>query len=335
MRLLGKTRSEKRIGVLSIDKTRFHVIALAIASLINMNCLADESGTSLRPLIISTWEFGKPANEAALARIEAGGSTLDAVEAGIRQAEGAGLPSVGLTGRPNAAGYVQLDACIMHGPGQKAGSVAGIEGIAHPISVARLVMERTPHVMLVGEGARLFALQHGCESVPIDDHARQASDWWKERPKTPNRATNSKANHDTITLLVLGADGTISGGCSTSGLANKYPGRVGDSPICGSGLYVDNEVGAAGATGVGENVMRYCASFLIVEMMRQGMDPQAACEAVIRRIASTDPKGYDLQIHFIALDKRGRFGAAATGDFPHAVTYPGYSEVCKVAAIQR
>src|SRR5690606_31317066 len=134
-------------------------------------------------------------------------------------------------------------------------------------------------------------------------------------------------NHDTITLLVLGADGTISGGCSTSGLADKLPGRVGDSPIIGSGLYVDNEVGAAGATGIGENVMRYCASFLIVELMRGGLDPTTACQRVIERIVAREPKGKELSIHFIALDKLGRFGAAGTNDFPHAVTYPGYSEV--------
>jgi isoaspartyl peptidase/L-asparaginase-like protein (Ntn-hydrolase superfamily) len=294
-----------------------------------MQCSAIETHTSQRPLIISTWNFGRPANEVALAAMKAGKSTLDAIEAGIRQAESAGLPSVGLTGQPNAAGYVQLDACVMHGPGHKAGSVAGMEGILHPISVARLVMEKTPHVMLTGEGARLFALHHGCESVSVTENSQLAAKWWKDQPPVSDSPASPEGtnDHDTITMLILGPDGTISGGCSTSGLAKKYPGRVGDSPILGSGLYVDNEVGAAGATGVGENVMRYCASFLIVELMRQGMDPTTSCQTVIRRIAATDPRGFKLDIHFIALDKQGRFGAAGTADFPHAICYPGYSQI--------
>ncbi len=131
---------------------------------------------------------------------------------------------------------------------------------------------------------------------------------------------------------MLAQDGTISGGCSTSGLAQKLPGRIGDSPIIGGGLYVDNEVGAAGATGIGENVMRYCATFLIVELMRGGLDPTAACQKVIDRIAASEPAGRELGISFLALDKQGRFGAAGTAEFPHAVTYPGYSEVVTAPA---
>ena len=292
--------------------------------------------TPKRPLIISTWPFGKPANEKALATMtDANGSTLDAVEQGIRLTEASGNTSVGLSGRPNAAGYSQLDACIMHGPGHQAGGVSAIEGIVHPISAARKVMEKTPHVMLAGEGARWFALEHGIESVDVSPSIEQKSTWEESRKIGTNQnagAPGSEDNHDTIALLVLGPDGTISGGCSTSGLANKLPGRVGDSPIIGSGLYVDNEVGAAGATGVGENVMRYCATFLIVEFMRQGMDPTTACQKVIERIASIDPRGKDLSINFIALDKQGRFGAAGTDDFPHSVTYPGFSEVLTVKA---
>jgi isoaspartyl peptidase/L-asparaginase-like protein (Ntn-hydrolase superfamily) len=288
-----------------------------------------------RPLVISTWQFGKPANEKALVVLESGGSTLDAVEQGIRLVEASGNASVGLSGKPNAAGYVQLDACIMHGPGHRAGSVAGLEGIVHPISAARRVMEKTPHVMLVGEGARWFAIEQGLESVdsaPLDAQ----KDAWRKRPaaaeSSPPASRAPGESHDTITLLILGADGTLSGGCSTSGLADKLPGRVGDSPILGSGLYVDNEVGAAGATGVGENIMRYCASFLIVELMRQGAHPAAACRQAIDRIAGTDPLGRNLEIHFIALDKHGRHGAAGTKDFPYSVAYPGYSEVITAPA---
>jgi N4-(beta-N-acetylglucosaminyl)-L-asparaginase len=276
------------------------------------------------PLIISTWPFGKPSNEAALKILLDGGSILDAVERGIWVTESdATNKFVGLSGHPNAAGFVQLDACIMFGPGHKAGSVAALEGIRHPISAARRVMEKTPHVMLVGEGARVFALEQGLESIPVDD--RELYEKWRlERSAGPSKKVES---HDTITLLALSADGTIAGGCSTSGMAGKLPGRVGDSPIIGSGLYVDNEVGAAGATGTGENVMRYCATFMIVEFMRQGLSPLEAIVKMIHRTLEGEKRD-DLHINFIALDKHGRYGAAGTDrDFKYAVTTPGQSRV--------
>jgi len=274
---------------------------------------ANEPSPGEKPLVVSTWPFGKPANDAALAILMRDGSLLDAVEQGIWVVESdASNRSVGLGGTPNAAGVVQLDACIMSGPGHRGGSVAALEGIKHPISAARRVMEKTPHVMLVGEGARMFALQEGLESVAVDSQKRYEQ-WQQQRIKERSGSpANKKDNHDTIALLVLGSDGNVAGGCSTSGLGGKLPGRVGDSPILGSGLYVDNEVGAAGATGIGENVMRYCGSFMAVEFMRQGMSPQAACEQTIQRIAKQDPKGLNLSINFVALDRRGRFGAAGT-----------------------
>jgi isoaspartyl peptidase/L-asparaginase-like protein (Ntn-hydrolase superfamily) len=297
--------------------------------------LAQTAGTSSgspkgeQPLIISTWPFGKAANEMALKVLLAGRSLLDAVEEGIKVTESDGTnSSVGLSGTPNAAGVVQLDACIMNGPGHRAGSVAGLEGIRHPISAARLVLEKTKHVLLVGEGARMFALEHGLESVRIDSQKRYRQ-WQKKRAEERRKSTAAgPGNHDTIALLVLGADGNLAGGCSTSGMGGKLPGRVGDSPIIGSGLYVDNEVGAAGATGIGENVMRYCGSFLIVELMRQGLHPQEACRETIRRIARQDPKGFDLSINFVALDKHGRCGAAGTDkEFAFSVTSRTSSEV--------
>ena len=280
------------------------------------------------PLIVSTWPFGKASNDAALKILTAGGAPLDAVEQGIWVTESdAKNRSVGLSGAPNAAGVVQLDSCIMSGPGHKAGSVAGIEGIKHPISAARRVMEKTTHVLLVGEGARMFALEQGLESVEIDSQKRNEA-WMKERAAKHAAKPPGPGNHDTIALLILAADGNVYGGCSTSGLAGKLPGRVGDSPIIGSGLYVDNDVGAAGSTGVGENVMRYCATFLIVELMRQGMSPEQACTEVIRRIARIDPKGFKTDINFIALDKQGRFGAAGTSKgFKYSVTTPAESRV--------
>jgi N4-(beta-N-acetylglucosaminyl)-L-asparaginase len=283
---------------------------------------APEKGES--PLIISTWPFGQRANDAAMKILLGGGHILDAIEQGIWVTEDeAPNQSVGLGGKPNAAGFVQLDASIMFGPGHKAGSVAAIEGIRHPISAARRVMEKTRHVMLAGEGARVFAIEEGLESVPVDDRALYEK-WRKEhRAKPPKKP----GNHDTIALLALGADGTIAGGCSTSGLAGKLPGRVGDSPILGSGLYVDNEVGAAGATGTGENVMRYCATFMIVEFMRQGLSPHEAIVKMIRRTLDSEKRD-DLHINFIALDKHGRYGAAGTdSEFKFAVTTAGRSVV--------
>jgi isoaspartyl peptidase/L-asparaginase-like protein (Ntn-hydrolase superfamily) len=227
---------------------------------------------------------------------------------------------------------VQLDACIMEGPGQRAGSVAALEGIAHPITAARRVMERSKHVMLVGEGARWFALEQGLESVDVSALAEQKRAW-SEREREP--LAPAERGHDTITLLALDAAGNLCGGCSTSGAGGKTPGRVGDSPILGAGLFVDNEVGAAGATGLGENIMRHCASVMIVELMRAGLGPQAACEEAIHRMAARDPLGYELNACFIALDKEGRFGAAASSqDFPFAHGTRDGSQVTTVPRIE-
>jgi len=296
----------------------------------------DAASAGERPLIVSTWPFGKASNDTALKVLLGGGAILDAVEQGIWVTESAGLATVGLSGTPNAAGVVQLDACIMSGPGHKAGSVAALEGIRHPISAARRVMEKTPHVMLVGEGARLFALEEGLESIETHS-AEHYEAWKKERAKLKAAAADPKANpknHDTIALLVLGADGNLAGGCSTSGLGHKLPGRVGDSPIIGSGLYVDNEVGAAGATGLGENVMRFCGSFLVVEFMRQGMHPRQACQEAIRRIIKQERSGKQLSLNFVALDKQGRHGAATSeNEFPYSVTSTTDSRVQAAARI--
>ena len=281
------------------------------------------------PVSIATWPFGREAVDVALQALGEGVSGFESVERGIRRIESLGSDgSVGLAGRPNAAGYAQLDACIMGGPDHAAGSVAGVEGIVHPISAARLVMERTRHVMLVGEGARWFALEQGLESVDVSDLPAKKSTWLgRDRDPVEPR----EKGHDTIALLVLDEHGDLYGGCSTSGAGGKLPGRVGDSPILGSGLFVDNEVGAAGATGIGENVMRYSACTLIVEFMRQGMHPQAACEEIIRRIAQVDPLGRELSICFVALDKQGRTGAAASNQsFPFAVGSRDGSELRQV-----
>jgi isoaspartyl peptidase/L-asparaginase-like protein (Ntn-hydrolase superfamily) len=313
-----------------LDRTALGLLAGATLSQMRAanDTPSNQATISAKPLFVSTWPFGKAANDAALKVLLGGGTLLDAVEQGIWVTESdVKNPSVGLGGTPNAAGVVQLDACIMDGVGHRAGSVAALEGIRHPISAARRVMEKTKHVMLVGEGARIFALEQGLESVELDSQNRHQTKS-QGRTKESLPAAAPAKNHDTIALLVLGADGNLAGGCSTSGMGGKLPGRVGDSPIIGSGLYVDNEVGAAGATGIGENVMRYCGSFLVVEYMRQGLHPQAACQETIRRIARQDPKGYDLSINFVALDKAGRFGAAGTDQgFAYSVTTPKDSHV--------
>ncbi|MCP3919786.1 MAG: N(4)-(beta-N-acetylglucosaminyl)-L-asparaginase [bacterium] len=313
--------------------SRLLLVGLAFA--VTSSCTSAPKNTATcGPLFIATWPFGKDAVDLARETVREGGSGLDGVEQGIRLIERLGSDgSVGLAGRPNAAGYAQLDACIMNGPDQGAGSVAGVEGIVHAITAARRVMEETPHVMLVGEGARWFALEQGLESVDVAElDAKKRA--WTARAADP--APPLEKGHDTIALLVLDANGDIFGGCSTSGAGGKLPGRVGDSPILGSGLYVDNAVGAAGATGLGENVMRHCATVRIVELMGQGMHPQAACEEVIHRIASLDPLGYDLDVCFIALDKSGRFGAAASNqNFPFAVGTLAASEMQTVGRIER
>lgn len=265
-----------------------------------------------RPVFIATWNFGKAVTDEALATLRRNGSMPDAIENGIRLSEAdESNSSVGIGGTPNADGVVQLDAVFMTGPGHRAGSVGGLEGIAHPISVARSVMEKTDHVLLVGAGAQKFAVEQGHPVVNLlTENARVAWEKWKaEKAAQPP----VKDDHDTITLLGVNEQGDIYGGCSTSGRGYKLAGRVGDSPIVGAGLYVDNAVGAAGATGIGENVMRFCGSFLIVEFMRGGASPEQACIMAIERIAEMDPLGIDkLEINFIALNKAGEFGAAGT-----------------------
>lgn len=291
------------------------------------------------PRFVSTWRFGKAVNEAALKTVTDGGSMLDAIEKGIWVAEAdAKNASVGLGGIPAANGVVQLDACIMNGPDHNAGAVGGLEDILHPISVARRVMEDTIHVMLVGDGAREYALSNGFQKTTLlTDNQKERFKKYLEKKEAEKKALQKvdENNHDTIALVGVDADGNVFGGCSTSGWGYKIPGRVGDSPIIGSGLYVDNEVGGAGATGIGENVMRYCASFKIVEEMRHGAGPVQAIENVIKWITKKDPRNAeDLAINFVAINKKGEAGAAGTSKgFQYAVTDQNASEVFDAKAL--
>ena len=263
------------------------------------------------PVVLATWDHGLPANETALARLASGGSALDAVEAGCRAVE-ADCPdmTVGLGSRPDRDGFVTLDAAIMADDG-RAGCVAFVQGVAHPISLARLVMERTPHVLLVGRGAEQFARECGVDVAPPKrtvEADRQWREWLKDRRYEP---IINIENHDTISMLVLDAQGRMAAGSTTSGLAYKMHGRVGDSPIIGAGVFVDAPVGGAICTGLGETVLRTLGAHLAVEAMRAGAAPQEACEQAIARIVAKngDPSRY--QVGMLALDYQGRVGAFA------------------------
>lgn len=301
-----------------LDRRLFFKLGLAGAaiSLIKPSKAAEiiETGTKRRlphkPTVISTWVHGMAANKAAWEVISSSGNALDAVEKGVMVTESElDNRSVGIGGRPDREGHVTLDACIMDHK-SKCGSVACIEGIAHPISVARAVMERTPHVMLVGEGAREFALDCGFEKIktPIKEVKQDWKKWKKEEKEKMKAPEINHENHDTIGLLALDKHGNLSGACTTSGWAYKMPGRVGDSPIIGAGLFVDNEIGAACATGLGEAIVRIAGSHTVVELMRQGFSPQQACKMAVERIIEKHDDLTGLQCGFIALNKAGEFG---------------------------
>jgi len=267
--------------------------------------------TSEKPIVISTWEHGLEANEAAWVVLKGGGKSLDAVETGVKVSEAdPKVKSVGYGGYPDVNGRLTLDACIMD-ENQQCGSVAFLEHIKHPISVARMVMEKTRHVMLVGEGALEFALQNGIqkENLLTTETLAEWEDMMKES-QNDNDLINIE-NHDTIGMLALDNDGNLSGSCTTSGAALKLHGRVGDSPIIGAGLFVDNEVGAACATGLGEEVIKQAGSAMVVELMRSGMEPERACKELVKRIMKTRKLKTDFQVGFLALRKDGTFGGFA------------------------
>jgi N4-(beta-N-acetylglucosaminyl)-L-asparaginase len=277
-----------------------------------------------KPIVISTWDFGIAANKEAWKTLVKGGRALDAVEAGVKIPEAdMHNHSVGRAGYPDRDGHVTLDACIMDEFGN-CGAVAAIEYIAHPISVARLVMEKTPHVMLAGDGATQFAIEHGFkkEKLLTPESEKAWKEWLKKAVYKPAINTENKLykadlpggakNHDTIGMLAMDAKGNISGACTTSGMAWKLHGRVGDSPIIGAGLYVDNEIGGATSTGVGEEVIRNVGSFLVVELMRHGYSPQDACKEAVKRIIKRKPQtAKDIQVGFLAINKKGEHGAYA------------------------
>ncbi len=269
---------------------------------------SQSDNSSVDPLVIATWDV-KKATKKAWEIISSNGNSLDAIEQGcmIEEANKDGQ-SVGIGGLPDREGNVTLDACIMDHYGN-CGSVVYLKDIKHAISVARMVMEKTPHVMLAGDGAKKFAISMGFKKENLLTE-KSKKDWikWKENEEY-NPIINIE-NHDTIGMLAIDKNKNISGGCTTSGLAYKMQGRVGDSPIIGSGLFIDNEVGGAVATGLGEEVLKTVGSFLVVELMRQGYSPEEACKIAIERIVKKPGSNYkNFQVGYIALNKKGETGS--------------------------
>jgi N4-(beta-N-acetylglucosaminyl)-L-asparaginase len=277
------------------------------------------------PMVIATWNVPN-ATAKAWEVLQAGKSALDAVEQGVMVEEADEKnQSVGKGGLPDRDGNVTLDACIMNKEGDY-GAVVCIENIKHPIAVARKVMEDTPHVLLAGNGAKQFAIESGFTPENLlTEASKKAWEAWKV--KSEYKPIINIENHDTIGMLAIDKNGDISGACTTSGLAYKMQGRVGDSAIIGSGLFVDNEVGAATATGMGEEVLKTVGSFLIVELMRQGKSPQEACEEAVKRVVKKSPNYKDFQVGYIAINKKGETGAYCIHEGFYCTTYQNNENV--------
>ena len=304
-------------------------LASAGVTLTPFNTIAENiSSSALRgkfPLVLSTWNHGMEANAGAWSILSTGGSALDAVQKGVAVTESdLTNRSVGLGGRPDRDGHVTLDACIMDHD-SKCGAVAFLEDFEHPIDIARAVMDRTPHVMLVGRGAAQWALQQGFDKVnfqvPLREVQQDYEEWLK---KSEYKSGVNVENHDTIGMLAMDANGKIAGACTTSGMAYKVHGRVGDSPIIGSGLFIDGDVGGATATGVGEAVIRVSGASAVVEAMRRGAAPEEACYEVTHRILKKHPEVNGLQVGFLALNTKGEYGGYSVYDgFNFAVRHEG------------
>jgi isoaspartyl peptidase/L-asparaginase-like protein (Ntn-hydrolase superfamily) len=283
---------------------------------------------SKQTIFISTWNHGKIANAKAIEVVNNGGSTIDAVEQGVMLVESdPKVSSVGLGGWPDREGHVTLDASIMDYEGN-AGSVCFLEGFEHPISVARKVMEETPHVLLAGDGAAQFARDQGFEEIDLltKDSIKAWEDW---KIKSKYKPVINIENHDTIGMVGL-HQGELGGCCTTSGLAFKMRGRVGDSPIIGAGLYVDGEVGACSATGLGEYILKSQSSFLVVELMRQGKNPEEACKEALQRIVKKywKNKKHSFQVGLVALNLAGEYaGYSIVPGYTYAINIDGESQI--------
>ena len=313
-----------------MNRKHFLKISSLGLSALSINKINAFTAAPNMPIVISTWDSGMAVNEASWTVLEKGGRALDAIEVGAISMENKIDCCVGLGGYPDRNGIVTLDACVMD-EHSNCGAVAGLEDIKHPISVARKVMENTPHVLLVGNGAQQFALENGFAKEPkvlSKDAQNTYNDWLKKNdykpevnienrkgsggPFAPAFFDDGTPNHDTMGLLAMDKKGNMSGGVTTSGMAFKVHGRAGDSPIIGAGLFVDNEIGCATSSGVGEEVIRICGTHLVVEFMRQGYSPENACRKAVERIVNRDKaKAKTLQVGFLAMNKKGEHGAYA------------------------
>jgi N4-(beta-N-acetylglucosaminyl)-L-asparaginase len=316
--------------------------AAMVPILVLANSCNNNNPATKKPIMVATWDSGIPVNDVGWEILKQGGFSLDAVEKAANSIEDDINCCVGLGGNPDRDGYVTLDACIMDDK-YNCGSVAYLQNIKYPISVAKKVMELTPHVMLVGEGAKQFALANGfkeedeklseyaqkeyakwlqkSEYKPVINIEQRQSENYKEQA-SPAKLSNGDFNHDTMGIVALDNNGNLSGSCTTSGMGFKMHGRVGDSPIIGGGLYVDNEIGGATSSGQGEEVIRICGTHLVVEYMRMGKSPTEACKAAIERLVKINPeKAKNFQVGFLALNKNGEHGAYSV--------QPGFSYAVK------
>ncbi|HMQ08303.1 MAG TPA: N(4)-(beta-N-acetylglucosaminyl)-L-asparaginase [Saprospiraceae bacterium] len=300
---------------------------LSWKDILNSDSSMKQDQSKLKPIVLSTWSSGLAANEAAWQILVNEGIALDAVETGVKviEADPSNL-TVGIGALPDREGIITLDACIMDGNGN-AGSVLYLEDFRHPVSIARKIMEETPHVILAGSGAHQFAVEQGF--IPEDLHtevSRSRYENWKLNSKYEPKVNVER--HDTIGMIAMDHQGNLSGACTTSGMAFKMRGRVGDSPIIGSGLYVDNEVGAACASGLGEEILKVAGSAMVVELMRNGYSPGDACQEVVARVKRKNNDIKDKQVCFIALNTRGDYGSFAMyAGFDYAVRHSQINEV--------
>ena len=284
------------------------------------------------PLVVSTWSFGMPANEVAWRVLSAGGNALDAVEAGVTSCEeDPSVDSVGWGGLPDSSGEVTLDAAIMDHAG-RCGAVGCLHRVRDAIKVARMVMEKTPHVMLVGENATTFALEHGMKQTNLlSPQAAHRYDMWRQ-----HREEDPEVGHDTLGMIAIDRAGRIAAGTSTSGIAFKHPGRVGDSPIVGAGLYVSPGVGAAVATGLGEEMIRVCGSYAICEAMRRGLEPREAIAEVLKEVRHRHGGKRDADVSFVAVRLDGAYAGLtlrAATNFVYAVITPAQEQLVNAAAL--
>jgi N4-(beta-N-acetylglucosaminyl)-L-asparaginase len=321
----------------SVNRRKFMKSMAVVAAMPNSEFSLSKAGES-GAVFLSTWAHGKPANEQAAEVFNGGGSLLDAVERGINVPENdPAVTSVGYGGLPNEEGVVELDAALMDGTRHRAGAVASLRNIKNPISVARKVLEKTRHTTLAGEGAFRFALKMGfrAQQLLTPESLKKWMDW-KDDPKREDFWKISAENHDTIGMVATDGKGHIVSGCSTSGAAWKISGRVGDSPLVGCGVYADDNVGAASATGDGDLMTNYCTSVSIVHYMARGMSPQEACEELLKHMAVTDPRNKTAEASVTAINKKGEVGAASMRSgtrFKYALWKDGQSQLLDAMAL--